>query len=459
MAHARGAGLAQVERGHAVAGLAAQPLRVRQRGLHVAHAGLPVFAHRGAGELVVLGVALVGPPTVDEVHDVDGRVRELRAQGFHARVALQRGRKFSDQVGQGLLQVDVGRQRIGVHARAAGVHDVLLALRHFRERGGHGPPCAEQVHLQHHQRARAGMHVEHVLQRRVRHHAAVPVVFAVDVHRREPRGQGAAGHDVLGADRLLGAVEVHRIAGAHVDGAHAEPHLAVVDAVEIDQPLQRALEGAGVVVAGHGGGGAQQQGGVQARLEEAGDAEQRAGGSAPLVEQGTVTQVLRHLLPEARGHEVPELLQARDTVFRRVAGDERRVDGADRDARDPVEGRMRVEQCLVHPRLVGAQGATALEDEGAVCGLHVHPGRGRACARQGAGRSGGGAGCPGLGAHAGAWWMEGGPGRRAHAMEQRRYCRVPPIYAPAARQARQRAVSAPGPCRDRNNFYRTAATL
>jgi len=69
--------------------------------------------------------------------------------------------------------------------------------------------------------------------------AAVPVVLSLDVHRRESGRQGAAGHDVFGPDALLLVVEVDRVAAAHVDRADAQANSAVVDPVEVHQPLER----------------------------------------------------------------------------------------------------------------------------------------------------------------------------------------------------------------------------
>jgi hypothetical protein len=89
-------------------------------------------------------------------------------------------RQLGDQVGNGLLQVHVRGQRVGVHAGAARIGDVLLPLHHARHGARHFAARIEQVDLQHHQGFVARMEVEHVLQRRVRDDAAVPVVVAVD---------------------------------------------------------------------------------------------------------------------------------------------------------------------------------------------------------------------------------------------------------------------------------------
>ena len=58
-----------------------EPVLVLQGALGVLVAALPVLAHRGAGELVVLGVPLVGLLLIDQLQDRDlGQIGELVAQ-------------------------------------------------------------------------------------------------------------------------------------------------------------------------------------------------------------------------------------------------------------------------------------------------------------------------------------------------------------------------------------------
>jgi hypothetical protein len=59
----------------------------------------------------------------------------------------------------------------------------------------------------------------------------------------------------------------------------------------------------------------------------------------------------------------PEFGQALDPLFRRVAGDNGNIQRADRNARHAVRRYPRFAEPLEYPRLVGAQGAAALQDQ------------------------------------------------------------------------------------------------
>jgi len=48
------------------------------------------------------------------------------------------------------------------------------------------------------------------------------------------------------------------------------------------------------------------------------------------------------------GDALPECTQLVDARFRRIAGDQRRIDGANRDARDPVGMKIGLGQCLIN---------------------------------------------------------------------------------------------------------------
>jgi hypothetical protein len=93
-------------------------------------------------------------------------------------------------------------------------------------------------------------------------------------------------------------------------------------------------------------------------------AESQARQRACFVEKRAVMPVANERNAEhTRGDALPEAAQLLDTVFRPVAGDDRPVDGADRDAGDPTGGEAVLAQGLEDARLIGAERAAALQDE------------------------------------------------------------------------------------------------
>src|ERR1043166_1133378 len=62
-------------------------------------------------------------------------------------------------------------------------------------------------------------------------------------------------------------------------------------------------------------------------------------------------------------HPGPESLKSPQTVLWRVAGDQGRVNGADRGANDPVERHSRFLKGLEYAGLIGAERSPALQDE------------------------------------------------------------------------------------------------
>src|SRR3954447_23107916 len=79
-------------------------------------------------------------------------------------------------------------------------------------------------------------------------------MLALDLDGRKSGRQRAGRHDVLRTDFLaefseLEIVEIFEIARGHANRADAARLLQLVDAVEVAQPLQRLLQGRGVVVA------------------------------------------------------------------------------------------------------------------------------------------------------------------------------------------------------------------
>ena len=238
---------------------------------------------------------------------------------------------------------------------------------------------AEQVDLED-QQVVVGLVIQHVIERRVGGDAAVPIMLALDYDGGKARRQRAGRHDVLGADLLaepleLDIVEIAEIARGHADRADAEPGLQVVDAVEIDQPLQRLAQRRGVVIALRLRAALRpQRRRRNARGEEAGHAEGGDQGGAGLVEQRALAVAADDRIPRhRRRNHLPEFLQPLDALSRLVAGDDRGVDGADRDAGNPVRLEIAMAQRLIGAGLVGAERAAALQDE------HALRLRGRRC--------------------------------------------------------------------------------
>ena len=167
--------------------------------------------------------------------------------------------------------------------------------------------------------------------------------------------------------------EIGEVAAAHVDGADAEPDVAIVDPVEVDQAFERRSQRRNVVetqrvrllwrpkVQGR-----------KARGEERRRPEHRDPERVDLVDEAVrrlVLEVERTGVGDAEdakrrsADRLPELAQPLDPLFRRVAGDERRINGADRDSGDPVRQDVRSGKRLVHPTLIGAERSPALEKQ------------------------------------------------------------------------------------------------
>ena len=68
---------------------------------------------------------------------------------------------------------------------------------------------------------------------------------------------------------------------------------------------------------------------------------------------------------DSRRNAIPEFAQPLDPALRRVAGDQRRVDRADRNAGHPIRREAGLGEPLVDACLVGARGAAALQHQNA----------------------------------------------------------------------------------------------
>ena len=194
-------------------------------------------------------------------------------------------------------------------------------------------------------------------------------MLAFDLDRWEGGWQGRAGHDVLRADRVRRGIEVDEVAGPRVDRADAETCALGINTVEIDQSFERRLEAAGIVKARslHGTGRIQPWH-RKARREEGAYAFGQSGTRAHLV-QPTPRGVTARAWPltpvptQTRRNAFPERAQLADTRFRRVASNQRPIDGADRDAGDPVGMKIGFGQCLIDSGLICTKRTTSLEEE------------------------------------------------------------------------------------------------
>src|SRR5262249_42933385 len=84
--------------------------------------------------------------------------------------------------------------------------------------------------------------VEHPLQGRIGDDAAIPIVLAIDLGGRKAGRQRTAGDDVRRGDPVRGAVEIDEIAAPYIDRADAQARAAGVDAIEVDEALERGLQ-------------------------------------------------------------------------------------------------------------------------------------------------------------------------------------------------------------------------
>ena len=154
-----------------------------------------------------------------------------------------------------------------------------------------------------------------------------------------------------------------------LDRADAEPGLQIVDAVEIDQPLQRRAQRRGVVIALRLRAALRpQRRRRNPRREKAGHAEGRDQGGAGLVEQRTPAVARGDADSRAPAPKpCSQNSLSRSTRFsRRIAGDDRGIDGADRDAGNPFRLEIVVTQRLIGAGLIGAERAAALQDQHAL---------------------------------------------------------------------------------------------
>ena len=171
----------------------------------------------------------------------------------------------------------------------------------------------------------------------------------------------------------VAAVEISHLAGSDMGGADRQARHAAVDQIEIDEFAERLFERRGRIISGTVGAERIVVAGMGQRIgpEETGNS---VGHRRPVgqffVEAGKrVAKIPDRILL----HPLPEFLQPRQTVFRRIAGDQAGIDGADRGADDPVRLDAGFVQRLIDAGLIGAKRAAALQHQHDLAGIASCP--------------------------------------------------------------------------------------
>jgi hypothetical protein len=215
--------------------------------------------------------------------------------------------------------------------------------------------------------------IDHPLQRRIGHEAAIPVMLAIDLNRRKSRWKCTARHDVLRSDLVGAGVEIDEVAGPDIDRARAEARHSRIEAIKIHQALKRVLEVAGVVEAGCPGRSPRSEPRHhRSHREEARSAGRDREIGAHLIEEVArvvaprqITEGIIQPIPRgARSHMRPKFPQPIDAGIGRVAGDDGGVDRTDRDTGNPVRMDVGFRERLVDTALICPESTAALQQQG-----------------------------------------------------------------------------------------------
>jgi hypothetical protein len=167
---------------------------------------------------------------------------------------------------------------------------------------------------------------------------------------------------VLGGDLAFAAVEIAHLAGAHVSGADRETRLGAADERKVDQLIKGLGERRGRVDAGLLR--------LQPRMRTEGGERIGREESRNSAEHGRpIGRGVGEARPRKRRpdflslHAPPEFLERGQAVRQRVAGDQARIDGADRGADDPVRLDAVLVQRLIDAGLIGAERPAALKHQ------------------------------------------------------------------------------------------------
>ena len=154
-------------------------------------------------------------------------------------------------------------------------------------------------------------------------------------------------------------------------GTNRQPRAAAIDQIEIDELKKRLLQRRNRIIAGMirteriGVANMSQRIG----LEEAGNPlRDRRPDREPFVEagKGIADVPNRRLL-----HPLPKFLEPREPLPGFIAGNQARIDGADRGADDPIGLDALLMQRLIDPRLIRAECAATLQHQHDLAGKRL----------------------------------------------------------------------------------------
>src|SRR5262245_4132573 len=111
------------------------------------------------------------------------------------------------------------------------------------------PGAAPEVDLER-ERVFSRAAVEHPLQWSVGNKSTVPVILPVDFGGRKAGRKRTAGYDMLRPYAIGGGVEIGKVPGSNVRGAHTEAHGTGIDPVEIHQTFEGSPHRRSIIVAG-----------------------------------------------------------------------------------------------------------------------------------------------------------------------------------------------------------------
>ncbi len=262
---------------------------------------------------------------------------------------------------------------VGACPRSARKLDLLLTCGDLGHVARKLAPRAPEIDLESEGILSAGVALDHPLQRRVGHEAAIPVLLALDLDGGKAWWEGAACHDMLRPDRMSGAVEIDEVAGPDIDGPALKRVIPALmrskstsrSNVSLSNLYRRQLVAPSVPP------GCSQ--GINGRAEKNPVAPNGAARLALIWLSRLRMWSLRAkstngLFDQPQGAlEVTCVQNSRsrsNSRIRRIACDNRTIDGSDRDAGDPVRMDVGFRQRLVDASLVCPQRTAALQKQG-----------------------------------------------------------------------------------------------